>query len=168
MYAANQVADWFLNAVDRGAGDSLTHLKLQKLVYYAQAWALALLGRPLFEEDFQAWTHGPVVLSVWHRFKDHGWQALPAVDEVEAFEPEVEDLLRDILAVYGEHSAKTLEEMTHREEPWLLTRGNLSPEAMSNAIIPQQQMANYFRRIYDEIDESRQTAKGSPEAAHAA
>lgn len=168
MYDANQVADWFQNAVDRGAGDSITHLKLQKLVYYAQAWSLALLGSPLFEEDFQAWTHGPVVPSVWHRFKERGWQALPAVDEVEGFDPDVEALLRDVLAVYGEHSAKTLEEMTHRDEPWQRARGGLSPEAMSSAIVSKREMADYYRHLYDEIDEREEAPEGGRAEATAA
>src|SRR5258708_4115865 len=76
--SALDVANWFLAAMDRGAGDSITHLKLQKLVYYAQAWSLALRNKPLFDEDFVAWTHGPVVKSVWRRFKGYGLDAIPA------------------------------------------------------------------------------------------
>ena len=55
MATALQIADWFAGAIDREAGDSITHLKLQKLVYYAQAWFLALNDKPLFEEEMQAW-----------------------------------------------------------------------------------------------------------------
>lgn len=62
MHSALDIAAWFLNEVDRKAGDSITNLKLQKLVYYAQAWAVTLLGRKLFEEKVEAWAHGPVVM----------------------------------------------------------------------------------------------------------
>ena len=153
MYTAIQVANWFRAAVDRDAGDSLTHLKLQKLVYYAQAWALAILGRPLFEEDFRAWAHGPVSLEVWHEFRDFGWEALPAPDEVPELEGEVEELLRDVLSSYGEHSAKKLEDLTHSEDPWLRARGDLPPEARSTAIIPKAHMQQYYRARYEQIGE---------------
>jgi len=153
MYQANQIADWFLNAVDRDAGDSITHLKLQKLVYYAQAWSLALLDRPLFEEDFRAWAHGPVVPSVWHRFRDQRWEAIPAAGTTHAFEAEVEDLLRDVLRAYGEKSAKALEDLTHAEEPWIRARGSLPPEAKSTAIISKQVMKTYYKRLYDELEQ---------------
>jgi uncharacterized phage-associated protein len=153
MYDANQIANWFLNAVDRDAGDSITHLKLQKLVYYAQAWALALLGRPLFEEDFQAWAHGPVVPSLWHRFKDSGWEAIPAAEDATDFDLDEELLLRDVLVAYGEHSAKALEDLTHDEEPWKMARGGLPPEMRSSAVIPKSVMREYYGKVYQEVTE---------------
>ena len=148
LYTANDIANWFLATVDRPAGDSITHLKLQKLVYYAQAWALALLDRPLFEEDFQAWTHGPVVPSVWQRFREHGWDALPAPEEVAEFDPETEALLLDVSNAYGELSAHSLEELTHREDPWLLTRRGLSPELRCTTPMSKERMREYYRLVY--------------------
>ena len=65
MLTAAQVADYFLSLVDEDAGDSMTNLRLQKLLFYAQAWHLALTNRPLFEEDFEAWVHGPVIPSFY-------------------------------------------------------------------------------------------------------
>lgn len=153
MYTACEVADWFRGAVDRASGDSITHLKLQKLVYYAQAWSLALLGRPLFEEDVRAWAHGPVALSVWHAFKDHGWDALPPPEANPEFDDETTELLRDVLRSYGEHSAKKLEELTHGEDPWLHARGGLPPEAKSHAVIPKEHMAQYYRQLYEDVDD---------------
>ena len=55
---AEQVAEYFLLLVDDDAGDVMTNLRLQKLVYYAQAWRLAILDEALFEDDFEAWVHG--------------------------------------------------------------------------------------------------------------
>lgn len=153
MYTALEIADWFRGAVDRPAGDSVTHLKLQKLVYYAQAWSLALLGRPLFSEDLRAWAHGPVALSVWDEFKEHGWEALPAPDEMPRFDEETTELLRDVLRSYGEHSAKKLEDLTHAEEPWLRARGGLPPEAKSNAVIPKEHMKRFYGKLYEEVGE---------------
>jgi uncharacterized phage-associated protein len=73
----SRVAEWFINRADRQAGDDMTHLKLQKLIYFAQAWHLANTGEPLFSEEMQAWTHGPVVPSVWHKYKQFQWESIP-------------------------------------------------------------------------------------------
>jgi len=73
----SDAARWFINRADRLAGDDMTHLKLQKLIYFAQAWHLANTGEPLFREDMQAWTHGPVVPSVWHAYKQYQWEPIP-------------------------------------------------------------------------------------------
>jgi uncharacterized phage-associated protein len=155
MYTALQVADWFRNAVDRGAGDSITHLKLQKLVYYAQAWSLALLGRPLFAEDVQAWAHGPVVPSVWRHFKDHRWDALPPGPPAAEFDEEAETLLHEVMNSYGERSGTALEELTHSEEPWIRARNGLPIEARSTAVIPQEHMRRFYGDLYEKIEQDR-------------
>lgn len=148
-YTANQIADWFLCQIDREAGDSITHLKLQKLIYYAQAWSLALLNTELFEEEIEAWAHGPVAPSVYHRFKGCGWDALELPDQC----PEIADihieLLNDVLGVYGECTAKHLEQLTHQEEPWIFSRAGLPPEAASSRAIPKELMGRYYRNMYE-------------------
>lgn len=160
MYTALQVADWFRNAVDRGAGDSITHLKLQKLVYYAQAWSLALLDRPLFAEDVQAWAHGPVAPSVWHHFKDNRWDSLPPAPGVAEFDEETEALLRDVMVAYGERSGTALEELTHSEEPWIRARNGLPIEARSTEIIPKEHMRRFYGDLYAKIEQDRVAAVG--------
>lgn len=151
MYTAVQVGDWFRNAIDRGAGDAITPLKLQKLVYYAQAWSLALLDRPLFAEDLQAWAHGPVAPSLWQHLKRYRWEALPPAEQAPELEPEVEALLRDVMHTYGEHSATALEELTHSEEPWQRARNGLPPEARSAAVIPKDHMRRFYRDLYGKL-----------------
>jgi uncharacterized phage-associated protein len=61
MITCNEVADYFITIVGESCGEDLTHLKLQKLVYYAQGFHLGLFDKPLFEEPIEAWAHGPVV-----------------------------------------------------------------------------------------------------------
>ena len=63
-HKATTLAKWFISRVERDSGDDITHLKLQKLLYYAQAWHLAHTNAPLFNKEIKAWTHGPVVTTV--------------------------------------------------------------------------------------------------------
>ncbi|HEW98045.1 MAG TPA: DUF4065 domain-containing protein [Beggiatoa sp.] len=154
-YQVNQIADWFLASIDREAGDTISHLKLQKLMYYAQAWSLALNDSSLFDEYFEAWTHGPVLPSLWQRFKEFDQDSIPlkAIISTTEFSTEDEKLLSDILNSYGDLSAKHLEELTHSETPWREARGNLPIEVRSNNIISQEIMQEYYRRLYQEQDD---------------
>lgn len=148
LLTPGHIADWFLAKVDREAGDSITHLKLQKLVYYAQAWALALLDRPLFEEDFQAWAHGPVVRSLFDRFNGSGWSALDGPESVPEMDEDIRGLLEEVFRVYGEHTAKTLENLTHQEAPWINARGVCAPEERCTNIIPKEAMRAFYQAKY--------------------
>jgi uncharacterized phage-associated protein len=149
MHSALDVAAWFLNEIDRRAGDSLTNLKLQKLVYYAQAWAVALLNRPLFEETVEAWAHGPVVESVYQEYKEFGYDTLPRSRRRPRFTSQELTVLQDVLAVYGEHSAKFLENLTHDEEPWRATWGDRPPTSRSRQRVPLSTMRRFYRRQYE-------------------
>lgn len=158
-YKAIEVANWFLANIDRDSGDSITHLKLQKLIYYAQAWSLALADRgwPLFDEDLQAWAHGPVAESVFQTYKEAKWEALPPPADLPHFEENDQKHLLDILDVFGDYSAKHLERMTHMEAPWRDARGDLPPEARSSAIIPKEHMRAFYRELYEKaVDEQSQ------------
>ena len=146
-YTPLQIANWFLANVARDAGDLITHLKLQKLVYYAQAWSLAARGKPLFDEDIQAWAHGPVVPSLFRAFRDHGMDPIPAPATVPRLDAETVELLGEVLDVYGEHSARKLEQLTHRERPWRDARGDLPPEARSDAVITKAALQSYYSEL---------------------
>ena len=79
MHSALDVANYFLCRVDREAGDTISLLKLQKLVYYAQAWSLVMRDQPLFYQDIEAWSSGPVVRDVWNQYEEsQGVTILPA------------------------------------------------------------------------------------------
>ncbi len=154
-YQVNQIADWFLASIDREAGDTISHLKLQKLMYYAQAWSLALNGKVLFNEDFQAWTHGPVLPSLWLMLKNFGWDSIPleAIRTKSDVFTEDEEILSDILNSYGDMSAKHLEELTNSETPWRKARGNLPIEVSSTQIISKELMREYYKKLYEETDD---------------
>ncbi len=140
---AEQIARWFINRVDRSAGDAITHLKLQKLIYYAQAWFLANFNRPIFKEDLEAWAHGPAHRKLYSKYKNYGWDALP--EESGPLPPDqVCKFLEAVYGEYGQYSAKRLEKLTHSELPWQEARGDLAPEAASKNKISQLTMRNFY------------------------
>lgn len=71
------VANYFFSRLDEDAGDVLSNLKLQKLVYYAQGFALALLERPLFSEPLVAWQMGPVCPPLFRTYAIDGPGGFP-------------------------------------------------------------------------------------------
>lgn len=146
LVAPKRVADYLLTA-SRERGEVLTNLKLQKLLYYAQAWFLATNGKPLFQEDFEAWVHGPVLPSQYHRFKGHSWKPITAKVVRPELTRSVRKHLDAILDVFGSDSAIALERMTHAERPWKEARGDLAPHESSHATIDKRVMKEYYRSL---------------------
>src|SRR4051794_29010008 len=125
VISAMDVAGYFLASVDEDSGDNISNLKLQKLLYYAQGFHLAITGEPLFSENIFAWEHGPVVPSVYHRFKEFGSNAIPCGEfDFSKFDPDTRDTLDEVYQAYGQFSAWKLRDMTHDEPPWKSTPGN--------------------------------------------
>lgn len=120
MNTPKQVAEYFLCMSDPDIGDIISNLKLQKLVYYAQGFHLAMFDKPLFDEPILAWEHGPVVESLYQSYKSFGSGAIPQPDIFDdtVFTPEQINLLKEVFEVYGQFSAWKLRNMTHAEKPW--------------------------------------------------
>lgn len=115
MLSCFDVANYFLVLVDRNAGDSITHLKLQKLLYFAQGVSLALKGKPLFKEELKAWNYGPVVPSIYSQFKifDSNTIPLPAEMDFDIYSQSTKELIFKTYSIYGEHSASYLLQVSH-------------------------------------------------------
>lgn len=130
---AHDVAKYFVSVVDEEAGDSISNLKLQKLLYYAQGAYLALYDEPLFPEPIEAWMHGPVVPEVYRHYRKFGAGPIP-VDRInlQEYPARVREVLDEVNTVYGQFTASKLRAMTHLEPPWLNTpqREEISIESM--------------------------------------
>lgn len=148
-----EVAHYFLSKVDVAKGDSMTPLKLQKLVYYAQAWHYTLFNQPLFDEKVEAWAHGPVVRSVWNAFKSYSTRNYPiAISQIKLNVPQnipgqTERLLNDIIRIYGEHTGSYLESLTHQEKPWIDARKGIPSYSKSNSEITLSSMKSYYSTL---------------------
>ena len=143
------VANYFLSQVDYDAGGSMTHLKLQKMVYYAQAWCMVFLGKPLFKERFEAWIHGPVCPELWQEYKECGYFHIPCSEnvDVDMFSVEQRGVLNDVWDAYGQFDGKHLEELTHQEDPWLEARKGLHPGTHCTNTISLDTMRDYYTKL---------------------
>lgn len=119
---AYDIANAFVKLSDTESGDVLTNLKLQKLVYYAQGFHLAIHNKPLFKDAIVAWEHGPVVENLYHKLKDY--KASQVSIDAPLNKTITEDqmkLLKEINTIFGQFSAWKLRNMTHNESPWQTT-----------------------------------------------
>ncbi|MCC3506430.1 MULTISPECIES: Panacea domain-containing protein [unclassified Microcoleus] len=119
--------------------------KLQKLVYYAQAWHLAIYGTPLFNADFQAWVHGPVIPDLLEKYQSQfSWE--PIVERIERpkLSEEIGEFLEEVADAYLEYDDETLERMICGEMPRQEARGDLPRDASCHGIISQESMKKYY------------------------
>lgn len=140
MTTASNVANAFILLEDNNEGDGLTNLKLQKLVYYAQGFYLAIFDAPLFDEAIEAWTHGPVVPELYQAYKQYGKTPVPIAEgfDMNVLEEDEFSLIEEVYRVYGQFSAWQLRDMTHEETPWI------DNEAYAN-VISVGELAEFFK-----------------------
>lgn len=132
----------------------LTTLKLQKLVYYCQAWSLVWDEAPLFDDRLEAWANGPVAPAL---FAAHRGQFsvshIPGGDSSRLSQVQKETV-NAVLATYGDKPAQWLVELSHLEEPWRTARGDCPPGASCTAVISHEIIADYYSRISAEKNAS--------------
>jgi uncharacterized phage-associated protein len=139
---ANDVASVILAR----SGGLMDAMSLQKLLYYVQAWHLAITDEPLFPEQIKAWRKGPVVPQVWHERKDRDSRRAAAQDvENLPLDDMTSDLIDLVLASYGSMSGEELSALTHVEQPWMEARQGLAPDADGHRPINVESMAKYYR-----------------------
>lgn len=124
------VAEYILRKQGR-----LSAIKLQKLVYYAQAWHTVARGEPLFSAPMIAHQYGPLCTQLWelHRGKREVSPGSLSADRDLTLSEVEGRLLDSVLAMYGSMSMTALVERTHRESPWKDERdsgGEITWEAM--------------------------------------
>lgn len=120
MTTASQVAEYILSNSNPQEGDIISHLKLQKLLYYCQGFHLAIRNAPLFSESIHHWDHGPVVPDLYYQYKKYGNAALPIPENFDdsVITQSEKEVIDEVLTVYGQFSAWKLRNMTHDEPPW--------------------------------------------------
>jgi len=136
----------------------MSHLKLQKLLYYVQAYHLAYFTNPLIDDDFEAWVHGPVSRKVFDLLKDksllyvdlkyraEGDDPSPTVQIQSGLTKEQLDWVNYVLGEFSTLSGPELESLTHSEAPWIDARKGFGPADRCNNIIPKSAMAEFYRQ----------------------
>lgn len=128
----------------------MSTMKLQKLCYYAQAWSLAWDGVPLFNEDFQAWANGPVCPELYDIHRGEFYIGPETTIKYAKnlvfsdFSDNEKETLDVVISDYGDKEAHWLSELTHKERPWLETRGTLGLGERSKEVIPKELMQEYY------------------------
>ena len=150
-YTALNIADYFLTK------DKLTHKKLQKLVYYAYAWFIALNNQNeediyniLFQEEPEAWIHGPVFPSLYDKYKDYGFNEIAKIKCNDIDNKDIISFLNQIWDVFGGFSADELEYMTHQEDPWINARKGVSFIEPSKNKISKKDIFIYYNKLANE------------------
>ena len=138
MTTARDVAEYFLFKAHE-ENELISHMKVQKLLYYAQGFHLAIFDRPLFDEEIEKWTHGPVVPDIYHLYKRYRDSKIPWVENFDnnRINEESRELIDEVYSVLGQFSAFALRNMTHSEPPWVNTE--------NAEVIPPEIMKSYFK-----------------------
>jgi uncharacterized phage-associated protein len=133
--------------------------KLQKLLYYVQAWSIAWNGQRMFADELQAWKDGPVVAGVFEDVKHHASrkikQALPV-------EPSHAGLIDRVLGMYGHYDHTYLIDLSHNEAPWKAARGDLGPLDKSQTPISEELIASFYQKLWVDAQESNEALNSQP------
>ena len=125
---------------------ALSTVKLQKLIYYCQAWSLVWDERPLFREQIQAWANGPVVPKLFQHHK--GKFTVSTSDFTSAdcrnLTSSQKDTINSVLNHYGDKTSQWLVDLTHLEDPWRNARGKCRCGEPSNSVISYGSMMEYY------------------------
>ncbi|CAD5935341.1 Phage-associated protein (Modular protein) [Planktothrix tepida] len=123
---ALDIAKYLITLASPEEEDLMTNLRLQKLLYYAQGFHLALFGKRLFSEKIEAWQYGPVVPDVYRIYKQYGSNPLPQPDDfnIDQYSQETQELLDEVYEVYGQYTAPILKRFTDQEPPYKETDVN--------------------------------------------
>jgi len=141
-------------------GDYISNKKLQKLLYYIQAWHFVYFeDNNLFDEDVlpQAWVHGPVFPSIYDTYKEFTYKPIMPEDVIEEtlndsllklnLNVDQIDLVQQVINKYGSKSAFELEFLSHSEAPWIEARKNIKPNMPSSNTISKQSIIDYYSSL---------------------
>lgn len=136
------VADFFVKVANQSEDDQMTNLKVNKLLYYAQGAFLARTGKPLFKNTIEAWTHGPVVADIYHKYKVCGRTPISSDGDIDrtCFTDEEYEVLLDVMREFGQYTGTALVSLTHQPDtPWskAVNKGSgvLEPDSIKDYFI---------------------------------
>jgi uncharacterized phage-associated protein len=129
----------------------ITAWKLQKLVYYSQAWSMVWDNRVLFENDFEAWANGPVVRELYDAHKGCLHVDVPLFEQgdIGKLDDTVRETIDTIIEDYGKFNGRELAEIVQCEYPWKGARKGIMPGEASENVIERGIIMNYYLGLLD-------------------
>jgi uncharacterized phage-associated protein len=126
----------------------MTAMKLQKLVYYCQAWSLVWDEAPMFDTRIEAWANGPVSPELYARHRG-GYEVASVGGDASALSENNKLTIDAVLQHYGDKTSQYLSELTHREDPWshARRRAGLKPGERGSVEITNEKMAEYYSSL---------------------
>lgn len=119
--------------------------KLQKLCFYSQAWELAWTGTPMFDEDFQAWTNGPVCPELFHAHQGKfSVTEEDIIGNINNLSDEQKESIDVVLRDYGNMEPYELRAQTHAENPWINARNGCKEGEPCSNVITKESMGEYY------------------------
>lgn len=167
---ATELAKYIVSFFDH-KGDLITNKKLQKLIYYVEAWGLVFLDS-IYDENIEAWVHGPVVREVYNEYKKFGYsqiiqdypkdssasKELGKLEKVLDINEDKKELIEIVLEKYGAMSSFQLELLVHQEQPWLEAREGLGPTDKCNKYINRDTMKKYYSSLIHAKEKKEKTS----------
>ncbi len=132
--------------------ETMTTMKLQKLIYYSQAWSLVWDEKPLFEEKIEAWANGPVVRNLFDYHRGMYEISEMPIGNPRLLDQNQQETVDAVLEYYGHRSAQWLIDLSHMEDPWIHARKGLPPLERGNRVIPLDAMAHYYSSLSADED----------------
>ena len=123
---------------------AMTTWKLQKLIYYSQAWSLVWDDDALFPEEIEAWANGPVVRDLYDAHRREYRMSRLANGDADVLTLDQRETVDAVLEFYGDKSPQWLSDLTHMEDPWQTARKGVPEGERGNTIIPKQDLAEYY------------------------
>lgn len=130
---------------------AMSAMKLQKLLFYAQAMSLVWDDVPLFDEEFEAWAKGPVCRELFSAHKgkfmlNDSKFLNPFNPDISKLTPEQKETIDVVVNSLIDFPPYRLSDMVHQEKPWQDARGNCPIGERCKNIIPKTAMAEYYVR----------------------
>lgn len=98
--------------------EGISNLKLQKILYFAQAYYLAKIGKPLFKEKIEAWDLGPVIQVIYNEYKNLKSSPIISEEDESSLAEEDKEMLKKVWDIFGGYSASRLVDISHAHSPW--------------------------------------------------
>ncbi len=142
MASAHDVARYILEK-----HGSMTAMKLQKLLYYCQAWSLVWDERAMFSESIRAWANGPVVYEIYCAHRGQFIVSKWPRGDANNLDSDAIETIEAVMQFYGDRNAQWLSDLTHQEKPWREARDGIAPGEWSDQEITQAAMHEYYSSL---------------------